>query len=183
MDSNATPENGGSNDRLGVLPEPAAQASWWEQNGFDARKIDVLKEHAKLERGRWLVAPLYTAEQMRAYAETAVARDRCRTGWLNVNDPPCHPSDKDWRPCETCGMMRDAADVLERLQRELGECSGALNLVGHPIKWQARIDAAVAAERERCAQWLRDNYQAHPNIASLCDAMMSKPSCAPRPEN
>ena len=43
------------------------------------------------------------------------------------------------------------ADELERLQRELGECSGALELVGHPIEWQARIGAAVAAEREACA--------------------------------
>lgn len=27
------------------------------------------------------------------------------------------------------------------------------------------------AERERIAQWLRDNYQDYPNIASLCDAL------------
>lgn len=31
----------------------------------------------------------------------------------------------------------------------------------------------VAAERERCAQWLRDNYQDYPNIAGLCDAMVA----------
>jgi hypothetical protein len=36
--------------------------------------------------------------------------------------------------------------------------------------WKAAADRA--AERERCAQWLRDHYQDHPNIASLCDAMM-----------
>ena len=42
-----------------------------------------------------------------------------------------------------------ARDIICRLQKKLGECSGALELVGHPIEWQARIDAAVAAERER----------------------------------
>lgn len=38
---------------------------------------------------------------------------------------------------------------------------------------EAAWRAAVAAERERCAQWLRDNYQDHLNIADLCDAMMA----------
>lgn len=27
---------------------------------------------------------------------------RCRKEWENVNDPPCHPSDKDWTPCDLC---------------------------------------------------------------------------------
>jgi hypothetical protein len=26
----------------------------------------------------------------------------CRMEWDNVNDPPCHPSDKGWRPCAAC---------------------------------------------------------------------------------
>jgi HAMP domain-containing protein len=42
-----------------------------------------------------------------------------------------------------------AADEIDRLRSELGECSGALEAVGHPIEWQRRIDEAVAAERER----------------------------------
>lgn len=27
---------------------------------------------------------------------------RCRNEWDGVNDPPCHPSDKNWRPCIDC---------------------------------------------------------------------------------
>ena len=27
---------------------------------------------------------------------------RCLNEWENVNDPPCHPSDKGWAPCELC---------------------------------------------------------------------------------
>ena len=38
-----------------------------------------------------------------------------------------------------------------------------------------QLRAAVAAERERCAKWLRDNYQDHATIASLCDAMVATP--------
>lgn len=40
-------------------------------------------------------------------AEIAAERERwqkwaCRKEWDGVNDPPCHPSDKDWRPCAMC---------------------------------------------------------------------------------
>ena len=49
--------------------------------------------------------PKYTARDM----QQAVAAERerwrkwaCRKEWDNVNDPPCHPGDKDWRPCENC---------------------------------------------------------------------------------
>ena len=42
--------------------------------------------------------------------------DNCLKEWENVNDPPCHPSDKDWRPCglclkcEACGHPEDYHD-------------------------------------------------------------------------
>jgi hypothetical protein len=62
---------------LPPLPEPAANASWWQQIAFDACRIDLLKEHAKLsERGRELVLPLFTAEQMRTYAASCVLAER-----------------------------------------------------------------------------------------------------------
>ncbi len=41
-----------------------------------------------------------------------------------------------------------ALRIME-LERRLGECEGALQTAGHPIEWQAKIDAAVASERER----------------------------------
>jgi len=38
---------------------------------------------------------------------------------------------------------------------------------------RAYAAAEVAKERERCAQWVRDNYQDHANIDSLCEAIRS----------
>lgn len=36
------------------------------------------------------------------------AKARCLKEWENVNDPPCHPSDPDWKPCEICdGTSKD----------------------------------------------------------------------------
>ena len=32
----------------------------------------------------------------------------------------------------------------------------------------------MTAERERCAKWVRDNYQDHPTIDGLCAAMLSR---------
>lgn len=29
-------------------------------------------------------------------------RDRCITEWAGVNDPPCHPGDENWKPCDLC---------------------------------------------------------------------------------
>jgi len=28
----------------------------------------------------------------------------CRKEWDGVNDPPCHPGDENWQPCELCSM-------------------------------------------------------------------------------
>ena len=76
---------------------------------------------------------------------------------------------KETRKCEWCGEVSQdvcgcaVATEIRRLQQHLGECSGALELAGHPIAWQARIDAAVAAERERCAaRVLPPGWQAIP---------------------
>ena len=59
-----------------------------------------------------------------------------------------------------------ALRIME-LERELGECSGALASVGHPIEWRARIDAAVVYERERIAAacWERRGHFASDNAA------------------
>lgn len=36
------------------------------------------------------------------------------------------------------------------------------------------IEAAVLAEREACAEWLRDNYQDYKNIADICEAIRAR---------
>lgn len=42
------------------------------------------------------------------YLEDAdAAKARCREEWSNVNDPPCHPGDADWRPCHLCDGLND----------------------------------------------------------------------------
>lgn len=37
-------------------------------------------------------------------ADIEASKARCREEWDNVNDPPCHPSDEDWRPCPLCSV-------------------------------------------------------------------------------
>ena len=44
-----------------------------------------------------------TNGEARSYVEEYIAqRARCIAEWGNVNDPPCHPSDKGWKPCDLC---------------------------------------------------------------------------------
>jgi hypothetical protein len=63
---------------------------------------------------------------------------------------------------------------------------------GYQAGWNAAMDTTppapspvplIQAWRDS-AQWLRNNYQDHPNVASLCDAMVeygSKQALAPAP--
>ena len=53
--------------------------------------------------------PLMPRGLLKALVDAAVVAERerwqkwaCRKEWDNVNDPPCHPSDKGWRPCDAC---------------------------------------------------------------------------------
>ena len=64
-------------------------------------------------------------------------------------------------------LLVRARDEIERLQRALGECSGALESVGHPIEWQKRIDAAVAAERERTLEEVLRGLRSEMNSTQL----------------
>jgi hypothetical protein len=49
---------------------------------------------------------------------TAQAKKRCLNEWDHVNDPPCHPSDKDWNGCYQCidrrGLAAGLRAVAER---------------------------------------------------------------------
>jgi len=101
-------------DNLPPLPEPAAKATWWQQNGFSARRIDVLKEHAqKVKRGLGdIELDLFIADQMRAYgdaraaAAAAAERDRC----AKIDAPEHIPfNDDEWRTrCEIRDAILDA---------------------------------------------------------------------------
>ena len=46
-----------------------------------------------------------TKEEKEEAKRYAAAKQRCLDEWQTVNDPPCHPSDKDWRPCPLCKTL------------------------------------------------------------------------------
>jgi hypothetical protein len=41
----------------------------------------------------------------------AVTKAQCLWEWDNVNDPPCHPSDEDWKGCSSCYANREILAV------------------------------------------------------------------------
>jgi len=41
----------------------------------------------------------------------AVTKAQCIWEWDNVNDPPCHPSDEDWKGCSSCYANREILAV------------------------------------------------------------------------
>ena len=109
--SNATPEAVCSTAMLGPLPEPRM---WYDH--ATQRCSGMAPVGGTNER-------LWDASDMRAYAAAAVAAERerwqkwaCRKEWDNVNDPPCHPSDTGWRPCDECegpnAMLSGAATEI-----------------------------------------------------------------------
>lgn len=40
------------------------------------------------------------------------ARQRCLSEWSNVNDPPCHPDDFDWKGCGQCINRSETTAIL-----------------------------------------------------------------------
>lgn len=54
---------------------------------------------------------------MNQIAETicnSVTKAQCLWEWDNVNDPPCHPSDEDWKGCSSCYANRETLAVAFR---------------------------------------------------------------------
>jgi len=45
----------------------------------------------------------------------AVTKAQCLWEWDNVNDPPCHPSDEDWKGCSSCYANREILAVAFRV--------------------------------------------------------------------
>jgi hypothetical protein len=72
------------------------------------------------------------------------------------------------RPSNRSEQMDERTKTIDSIVRNQG--------AGSQWIWAAvaaAYDAGVTAERERLAQWVRDNYQDHANIAGLCDAMLA----------
>jgi hypothetical protein len=44
-----------------------------------------------------------------------VTKAQCLWEWDNVNDPPCHPSDEDWKGCSSCYANREILAVAFRV--------------------------------------------------------------------
>lgn len=76
---------------LPPLPEPAAEARWWEQNGFTAHELSLLRSHPNAEKywGDRDKLSLYTADQMREYgrvvAEECAKLIEAYPHWLGPN--------------------------------------------------------------------------------------------------
>jgi hypothetical protein len=124
-----------STDTPGPLPDPAAEARWWEQNAHSAQQIILLRQHPNVEKywGNRDKLGLYTADQMRAYAlqELAAERERCAP-----------------REAELRGQLKVLADLLDEADKVLdtivvdseGDCDRMDAL-------QEQIAAAIRAVR------------------------------------
>jgi hypothetical protein len=58
---------------LPPLPEPVAEARWWEQNAFNTRELSILRDHPEAEKywGDRDKLKFYTADQMQAVQREA----------------------------------------------------------------------------------------------------------------
>lgn len=50
-----------------------------------------------------------TPQEQAAAVLKAATSARCLDHWSTVNDPPCHPSDPEWKGCNLC--VRRAGDA------------------------------------------------------------------------
>lgn len=91
-------------------------------NGFDGLVLGRTLREAE-EFVNWVNAALGlnpTPDLTRAAEAicTAVTKAQCIWEWDNVNDPPCHPSDKDWSGCGSCFANRPILAVAFRVAAE-----------------------------------------------------------------
>jgi hypothetical protein len=70
-----------------------------------------------------------------------VAGRLCRLEWENVNDPPCHPGDANWRPCPICEPRARAA--LEAMQEPTEAVLGALSEAIQTHECEEDLDAVL----------------------------------------
>lgn len=73
------------------------------------RLMSMTEEQIDAELLSLGIDPAIAEEKGRAAVERALAairtaKSNCLKEWESVNDPPCHPNDRDWRPCADCLM-------------------------------------------------------------------------------
>ena len=84
------------------------------------------------------------------------------TGGRNADDmgmPPNWPPRLTFTPEGIAGLF---------LRKHFATANGE-----HQQELAGLLRECVEQDRKRCAQWVRDNYQDHATIASLCDAMVA----------
>lgn len=79
---------------MSYIPHDANNPAWWEQEARTERAF----ARERMQTVESIQIHIKNAEDY----ERRAAKLRCRNEWSNVNDPPCHPGDKDWKPCATC---------------------------------------------------------------------------------
>ena len=100
--TNAARRGSESNDLLGLL---ARLQSLKVLLGTDSPEVRGWAP--VVQQGAQATVNAAIAEIRSAADRVAAERERwqkwtCRKEWDTVNDPPCHPGDKDWRPCANC---------------------------------------------------------------------------------
>jgi hypothetical protein len=76
----------------------------------------------------------------------AQAKERCLFEWSSVNDPPCHPSDPDWKGCVQCLDRRSHAAALREAADQVVPGNGSRK--NNEIRAEL---LAIAAELEQAA--------------------------------
>ena len=100
MTTEATPREVGSHAGLGLEPEREAFERWLNPGGFSGNVspwVEPGRYQKETHQLAWLAWRGAVAAERERWQKWA-----CRKEWDNVNDPPCHPSDKGWRPCDAC---------------------------------------------------------------------------------
>lgn len=147
MDDKATPREVGCNEGLGPT-------------------LDLLNSELPCSPpwGAGQYVSVYAVHQLLAAQRERWQKWTCRKEWDNVNDPPCHPGDKDWIPCAACAgpnaKLSGARPPRTRSQQlaEAGysrrpglwamQARKVLELIAAPM----RADGTWNRDREACRQ-------------------------------
>jgi len=139
-DTNAARRWSGSNDLLGLLARlqslkvllgtDSPEVRGWAPVVQQGAQATVNAAIAALKKcggdncmGRRCDDVTNWVTEQAAQARVAAERERwqkwaCRKEWDTVNDPPCHPGDKDWRPCANCAGPNTEAEPARPAERK-----------------------------------------------------------------
>lgn len=83
---------------------------------------------------------------------------------IGVTSLPFSPLEK-----EPVAWVQPNGEIVVR-----ADYGGRLYYSEQNVYTEQRIKQAVLAERDACAEWLRDNYQDYKNIADICEAIRTR---------